>query len=459
MTHDLDCSRVTGIPDRRRPAGPTTVWWFRLRLAAILAALIWLLASCGAPSPAPAAAGAGSEDATGATAVVVAPTQPAASMTPVASATRAPSTQIPTATLAAATTLPPAAATKESGAQATSLPSPAPSDTPARTPGVTGTPSPRPSATPTRTSAPTLTPVPTPAWQTRSLLAGPGQPGRLYVLQGDEAWAAFPPERARLLVSDDYGRSWLKFPGGLPAGGCVSNVNLDYAAPDALYASTCNGLYRWSGSDWNLVSAQKTSMVAIVYGQPEVIWATAPFDGGAAVIRSNDGGATWMPAASGLVHFNGVANIGIDPRDANVLYAIIWPKYAGSYLRRGNADGEWQVMPTPNDNSVINTGMTIDGSSGTLYVITVYPGCQLWRSSNPAASNLGDVRWALVHDFGENVEVVVLASGWGSQGVALYVAIRPITPLGNGAIEIGPPVIHRSEDGGQTWTPLPIPNG
>ncbi len=304
-----------------------------------------------------------------------------------------------------------------------------------------------------------MTPLPTPAWQTRSLLAGPGQPGRLYVLQGDEAWDAFPPERARLLISDDYGRSWAPFPGGLPPGGCVSNMNLDYATPDALYASTCHGLYRWSASGWPLVSPQRTGMVAIVYGRPDEVWATAPSGTAAAVIRSDDAGATWSPAGSGLVHFNGVANIGIDPRDANVLYAIIWPKYAGSYLRRGSAAGQWQEMPTPNNNTVINTGMTIDGSSGTLYVITTSPGYQLWHSSNPSATNLSDVRWELVHDFGEDVDVNLLASGWSSRGVALYVSVRDVTRLDDaGAIDVGPPVVHRSEDGGQTWTAIPVPD-
>jgi hypothetical protein len=215
-------------------------------------------------------------------------------------------------------------------------------------------------------------------------------------------------------------------------------------------------LYRWSGSEWTQVSAQVTGMVAIVYGQPSVIWATTR-GGGAAVIRSDDGGTTWAPAANGLVSFNGVANIGIDPRDANTLYAIIWPKYAGTYLRRGTAQGQWQDMPTPDGNSTIEVGMAIDGASGALYVVTAYPNCALWRSSNPNAADLNDVRWEKIHDFGPDVMVEVLASGQSAQGTALYVSIRTVTQLGGGTIDIGPPIVHRSEDGGQTWEPLSIP--
>ena len=187
------------------------------------------------------------------------------------------------------------------------------------------------------------------SWQVRTLLAGPGEPGRLYALLTEVSSGAWPAERVAFLISDDYGRTWTPFPGGLPAGGCVLNVNLDYATPDALYASTCRGLYRWTGAAWKLLSPLETGMVAVVYGDPRIVWATDVFGEDGVVVRSNDGGASWTPASYGLIHFNGVANIGIDPRDANTLYAVIWPKYAGSYLRRGTAAGQWQVMPTPLD--------------------------------------------------------------------------------------------------------------
>jgi hypothetical protein len=198
-------------------------------------------------------------------------------------------------------------------------------------------------------------------------------------------------------------------------------------------------------------------MVAIVYGQPDILWATESFSSGAGVLRSADGGATWTPAGSGLVSFNGVANLGIDPRDANTLYAIIWPKYAGSYLRRGTANGQWQTMPTPLEDNVIDTGMTVDGASGALYVIVTSPNAQLWRTTNPTAPALNDVRWELVHDFGRDVNVRLLASGGCPEGLALYANFWPLTWLDGSTAEVGDPLLHRSVDGGQQWTPLPIP--
>jgi photosystem II stability/assembly factor-like uncharacterized protein len=322
----------------------------------------------------------------------------------------------------------------------------------------TATPAPK-TATPVPKTA---TPAAEEAWQVRTLLAGPGEPGRLYVLQVDESSTAWPANQARLLVSDDYGQTWTPFAGGLPAEGCVHNINLDYAAlpqrgePDALYASTCQGLFRWIDDTWGRVSPQATGMVAVVYGQPEVIWATQAFADGGGVIRSDDGGQTWAPAGNGLVSFNGVANLGIDPRDSNSLYSIIWPKYAGSYLRRGTADGWWKTMPTPKKNSVIDTGMTMDGATGALYVIVPSPSAQLWRTRNPSAPDENDVLWELVHDFGRDVQVSLLASGWGPDGLALYANLWPLEWKDANLAEVGSPTVHRSLDGGGSWMALPI---
>jgi hypothetical protein len=276
----------------------------------------------------------------------------------------------------------------------------------------------------------------------------------------DQAQPAWPATRARLLLSDDLGRTWSPFPGGLPAEECVVNVNLDYGAPstaDALYASTCQGLFHWTGSAWQLLSPQETGMVAVVYGDPQTVWATGAFGSGSGVMRSEDGGVNWQPAGSGLISFNGVANLGIDPRDPNTLYAIIWPKYAGSYLRRGTAGGQWQTMPTPQDNSVIDTGMAIDGATGELYVIVTSPSAQLWRSANPNAPDLAGVEWEMVHDFGRDVQVELLASGWGPEGLAFYANMWPLSWQDGGHAEVGEPVFQHSPDGGQSWTPLSAP--
>lgn len=298
-----------------------------------------------------------------------------------------------------------------------------------------------------------------PSWQVETLLVAPGQPGRLYALLKDSTgplWA-FPASHVRLMISDDFAVAWTPFPGGLPvSAGCMVNVNLDYAVVDALYASTCEGLYVWDplGASWVQRSEQLTNVVAVAPGQPYTVWAAALGDG---VVRSDDGGRNWQDASADLVTFGGMANLGFAPRDPNTLYGIIRPQYAGSYLRRGTADGRWQTLPTPGENAAIETGMAIDGSTGALYVTTQLSPVGLWRSPNPAAADSADVRWESVHDFGPNVQVNLLAAGWGPQGLALYANIWPLAPLPAGGASGGSPMLHRSQDGGQTWQPLATP--
>ncbi len=347
---------------------------------------------------------------------------------------------------------------------------PEPTPTPTATiPSIPPTPFPTPSilpsptvtrlaATPLRTptkpsdvsTPPTSLDVPDRGWEVRTLLVGPGRPGRLYALLVDR-WTDFQPsERMRFLISDDGGASWINFVGGLPAlPPCVRNINLDYYTKDVLYGSTCQGLYRWKDNKWALISPQQTGMVAVVYGQPQNIWATNYADRTSPVISSRDGGITWQPAGYGLSHFNGVANVAIDPRDGRTLYAIIWPKYAGSYLRRGNAQGQWATMPTPMNNRQIDIGMTIDGATGALYV-SAFGGesWQIWRTLNPTV-DFNAIVWEQVYDFGKAGWVTMLASGSSPQapGMALYARVSP---------DDADSYVSRSLDGGKTWAPFAI---
>jgi len=267
-----------------------------------------------------AAACSGGEPPTPAPPPTAAATSSAAGMSPSPEAIRVP-TAMPTVpatvTLPASSTPPTAPPTV---AAATSTPE-KPIDTPVPA-------EPSPSAQPFESPLAT----PGPAWQVETLLVEPGEPGRLYALMKDSSgplWA-FPASNVRLMISDDYAVMWAPFPGGLPVpAACMVNVNLDYAATDALYASTCQGLYVWdvNGKTWVKRSDRLTDAVAVAFGQPNTVWAAAHGDG---VIRSTDGGRTWQDASTGLTTFGGMANLGFDPRDNATLYGIIRPKYAGS---------------------------------------------------------------------------------------------------------------------------------
>lgn len=200
-------------------------------------------------------------------------------------------------------------------------------------------------------------------------------------------------------------------------------------------------------------------MVAIVYQQASTIWATGFKSSDSPILRSNDSGKTFNGAATGLVHFSGMANLAIDPRDANTLYAIINPKYAGSYLRRGTAAGLWQTIPTPLKSAQIETGMTIDGATGNLYV-TAYDSAkarwQLWRSANANDPDIGKISWQMINEFGANVLATVLASGTTPQGLAIYVRLMNANCNPSAGI-LCYPIVQRTLDNGKAWTTIDMP--
>ncbi|MGB8646495.1 MAG: hypothetical protein WCF84_14750 [Anaerolineae bacterium] len=301
----------------------------------------------------------------------------------------------------------------------------------------------------------TLTPLPEQTsadgrqWYVRTLLVGPGQPSRLYALIAALADDVNPAAALSVVQSDDAGASWTPTLSAFPVEpACVRRLNMDYASAGALYLSTCRGLYRWTDGAWKQLSSVDLNMVAIVYGHPQTLWAATNGDPASPVSMSNDGGVTWHSAANGLVHFSGVADVGIDPRNSDTLYAIIVPKYAGTYLRRGTASGNWTSMPAPLNDSQIDTGMTIDGQTGALYVSVFNKDhWELWRTLNPAVSDVNSVTWEMVHNFAGYSWLTVLASGTGPQGLTLYVRVMQTH---------GMPIVLRSLDQGQTWTPLRV---
>lgn len=300
-------------------------------------------------------------------------------------------------------------------------------------------------------------PVTQPAAKVRTLLVAPGEPGPLYALLTDEIADNAPATNPSLLVSRNFGQSWETAPSGLPAvpADCLYTVSMDYYGPTALFASTCQGLYRWSQAEpsWTLLTEEPTGMVAVVYSNADLIWATRPFvPGEPPLLRSADGGATW--ATVELSHTTGIANIGINPRDTQTGYAIIWPdEDPGSDLRRGAFFLDWLVMPGPNGNQALNTGMTIDGGTGNLYVSTNEPnGARLWRSTNPDTPNLADVQWGAVYQTAPGVNLEVLSSGWSSQTDELAIYANFTKVVENKLTY----ALYRSLDSGRTWAPLTI---
>ncbi|MCB0191037.1 MAG: hypothetical protein KDJ65_03765 [Anaerolineae bacterium] len=315
---------------------------------------------------------------------------------------------------------------------------------------------PSPTTTPIFTASPTMTPpqptatvvfptaTPTPPqkmWIVQSIMFTPKLPNRLYALQRH-----YPDLEYRLMFSDDIGQSWQFLLNNFPVEfDCLNDITLDYNVPNTFYASTCQGLYHWSSNSWTLVSSHPMGTVALVSEKPQTVWGAEPFGPTEVpIIRSDNGGGTWTPVSRYLNHTNGISNVLVDPSDNERLYAVVWPEYADSYLRRGSANGQWTDLPTPLSNSPIGDGLAIDGDTGTVYVII--ESHQLWSSSNANSANINSVQWKLVSDFNDQ-QAELLGAGWHQGELALFINLKENEKF---------PVLHRSLDRGHVWSPLPI---
>ncbi|MGB0388343.1 MAG: hypothetical protein ACPGWR_26285 [Ardenticatenaceae bacterium] len=321
------------------------------------------------------------------------------------------------------------------------LPESAPSPSSTSTPTAPqSTPSPSSTSTPAATPSPSSTPAAA-EWEVYRLLVGPGEPGRLYALQSSFTDSSF---QYRLMISDDLGNSWAAFPGGLPPSEDVRDLTMDYLKQDALYVTTEDGLYKWDSNQWALLSERDIHHVAVAYRQSDTIWGTDGPD----VLRSDDGGKTWRTVIDAETTSEAtpgtLTDFGFDPRDNKVLYGIFW-NHGFYYLARGNADGEWERMPSPR---FLNQGMAIDGETGNLYTTTWTRSPDpnaLWRSPNPRQANLDDVRWEEIHEFSPHVVVRLLAAGGtpDGEGLGFYATLDS--------------QLHYSPDAGQSWQKLTIP--
>ncbi len=286
-------------------------------------------------------------------------------------------------------------------------------------------------------------PPPADAWRTLSMVLGPGTPGRLYALQ-------YAPDAnaARLMASDDLGQTWAAWQNGLPvAADCAYQLTMDYATLDALYLTSCQGFWRWSGAGWERVADQG---YAVTPGSPQQLWS---YDS-SAILLSDDGGATWGAAAANLN--GGTSGLGtpgqilVSQGSPPTAYAVLGVGRSGASLLRATPRGSWTFLPEPEPlNQGYMYSVQLDNSSGALY-LSVPLANEIWRIPNPTAAPVEAVRWERVTTLASlgYDSVHLLASGWSPQGSALFATFLR---------ESGESTLHRSLDGGHSWEALRIP--
>ncbi|MEW6510508.1 MAG: T9SS type A sorting domain-containing protein [Bacteroidota bacterium] len=176
----------------------------------------------------------------------------------------------------------------------------------------------------------------------------------------------------------------------------VFAIAADYTDPNTIYVAAglgfSGGLFKTTnlGASWDtLVNRMNVVNVKLDPVDPSIVYACCGpiLDDFPGVLKSTDGGTTWMRADSGIGRdpYQSVIAIAIDPLHAETLYAGTGGYHGGNFYKSTDGGRFW-FMPT---DTVVNGGvgaLGIDPADGsTLFAATYYG---IWRSTD------GGFKWS-----------------------------------------------------------------
>jgi photosystem II stability/assembly factor-like uncharacterized protein len=233
----------------------------------------------------------------------------------------------------------------------------------------------------------------TPVWQKTSLDAGKVHAVLVHPANADTVFAG--TDRG-LFRSTDRGVTWGQYGTGIKTSSSATLRILALAAArdgSRLYAGTSAGVFQSTdgGAEWSQGSGMLSgsgilryyyaiAALAVDPASPQTVYAG---DSGmmteGRVLKSTDGGATWMPAASGISSHD-VKALAIDPGKLSTVYAVV----GGSLHVSGDAGVSWmktagKMEVNSSDADVLTVVVTTDG---------VYAGTTagVWKSRDGGAT-------------------------------------------------------------------------
>jgi photosystem II stability/assembly factor-like uncharacterized protein len=129
-----------------------------------------------------------------------------------------------------------------------------------------------------------------------------------------------------------------------PFGGFVQALTADPRQSGTVYATTPSGIFKTvdGGASWTAISLeQPTSAVAVDPSHPSTLY--VGIYGGALLLKSTDGGATWAPSGRGLIppqYRSGPGIVAIDPARPSRLLLT----FASVLYRSTDAGASWQPV-------------------------------------------------------------------------------------------------------------------
>src|SRR5262245_20091936 len=212
-----------------------------------------------------------------------------------------------------------------------------------------------------------------------------------------------------------------------PSGGYVQTVTIDPSTPTTLYAGT--GLRVFKSTDAGLHWVALVHPVGEVFSGEVVV---DPFDsstiyipgGGNDVVKSTDGGATFVRHSTGMF---GAGSLAIDPINPQNL----WAGGMGSIARSTDAGVTWTIVPLPGGATDYLFDLAVDPVTPS----TLYAGASFGTAPGVYKSVDGGASYTRV------------LAGPGVQSVA----VDPSSPSTVFANDVTIPLLYRSINAGASW--------
>ena len=140
-----------------------------------------------------------------------------------------------------------------------------------------------------------------------------------------EVYASINSSGGGVFKSTDGGATWIAVNNGL-TGPFVSNVTIDPTNGSTLYASTNLGMHKTTngGATWSLLNSLGGSVVVDPVN-PSVLYTSSFNINGTSVLKSTNGGVTFVPSGNGIPANAGAGVIGVDPLNPSTVYALSTP--------------------------------------------------------------------------------------------------------------------------------------
>lgn len=280
-----------------------------------------------------------------------------------------------------------------------------------------------------------------------------GLPDALYVqsaVAGTNAPVLYLSTFYQLFRSGNGGGLWVPLSTPLSSGGSIVDVSLRRATSNSVAIATSNGAYVSTngGSTWIgpgasgtaaefskiLFTADGSLYLGLQYTDPAIF-------GGAALLKSVDGGVSWAPLASQPPGLFGIYSLAVSPADPQRIYASDSSTVATS----SNGGASWTTVDLP-----------VSGS-----------GCGAVRSIAPHPSNALSVFVACSNN-GLQFAADVSTPTWTAWTAANGLTVNGVDPVQAGAIAVHPgfpatPTIwagtvdgglFRTLNGGTAWSAI-----